>query len=193
VNVICPRCSFYFAIEISGRRQQAECPQCGAFAAAPDPEGGLVIKLVCRRCAVGYPVDVGSARGAVCCPICGAEPKRRDRDTLAKLKDAWRLRRTGRPEAEQEAAALVNLDEMDLTPKLVQRVPRSLALAYTCVPIRFENDVLTVAMPERVQRGVLEDLAFVLRCTVQGAAASRVAVQRALDRCYGRGGGELHA
>jgi hypothetical protein len=185
--VVCPGCSYYFAVEITGRMQQTDCPQCSAFAGSRDPEGGLIVKLVCRRCALGYPVDVSARRAAFACPGCGGEPKVRDRETLRKLNEVWRLRLVERREKKElpDARAMVNLDEMDLGPLLTQRVPRSLALAYKCIPIRYENDILTVAMPDRVQMGVLEDLAFVLRCVVQGAAAPRLAVERALRKCYG--------
>jgi hypothetical protein len=191
--VVCPGCSYYFAVEITGRMQQIDCPQCSTFAGSQDPEGGLMVKLVCRTCALGYPVDVSARRASFGCSGCGTEPKLRDRETLKKLHEAWRLRLVERRESDgADAKALVNLDEMDLTPVLTAKVPRSLALAYRCIPIRYENDVLTVAMPDRVQRGVLEDLAFVLRCVVQGAAAPRVAVERALRRCYGPDSGESH-
>jgi hypothetical protein len=192
--VICPRCSYYFPVEVTGRRQQADCPQCSAFAGAPDREGGLVVKLVCRRCAVGYAVDVAAPRPSLVCSVCGAAPKVRDREMLAKVAAVWRLRLCEKREVERpDPTPLVNLDEMDLAPGLARRVPKSLALAYGCVPIRFENDILTVVMADQIQRGVLEDLAFVLRCVVQGAAAPRLAVERALERCYGSTGGELHA
>jgi len=186
VTIVCPGCSYYFAVEVSGRIQRTDCPQCRSFAAVRDPEGGLIVKLVCRRCALGYPVDVSADGAAFACPGCGCEPKVRDRETLRKLGDVWRLRSVERHEIKRvDPRSMVNLDEMDLSPALTKRVPRSLALAYKCVPIRFENDVLTVVMPERVQRGVLEDLAFVLRCVVQGAAAPRTAVERALRKWYG--------
>jgi hypothetical protein len=194
VTIVCPGCSYYFAVEVSGRIQRTDCPQCRSFAGVRDPEGGLIVKLVCRRCALGYPVDVASDRAGLVCPGCGCEPKVRDRETLRKLCDVWRLRSVERHEIKRiDPRSLVNLDEMDLSPTLTKRVPRSLALAYKCVPIRFENDVLTVVMPERVQRGVLEDLAFVLRCVVQGAAAPRTAVERALRKCYGPELGEWSA
>jgi hypothetical protein len=192
--VVCPGCSYYFSVEISGRRQRTDCPQCGTFAAVRDPEGGVLVKVACWHCGLGYPVDISTRRAAAVCPGCGEEPKLQCRETLRKLDEVWRLRLRDKPGLDRaEASAQVNLDEMDLDQSLTCRVPRSLALAYKCIPIRFENDVLTVVMPERVREGVLEDLAFVLRCAVQGAAAPRSAVERALEKCYGPETGELPA
>jgi hypothetical protein len=187
VHVICPKCSFYLAVEISGRRQQADCPQCGSFAGEPDREGGLLVKCVCPECGLGHAVDVLAARPAFDCSDCGHPMKLRDREALVKLAEVWRLRSEAPPlkDAHAEATARVNLDEMDLAPDLVARVPASVAAAYGCVPIRWEHDVLTVAIAEPVREGVLEDLALIFGCTVQGAASPRAAVERAIRRAYG--------
>ena len=195
MDVICPQCSFYFAVEISGRRQQTDCPQCGEFAGSPDREGGLMVKCICKRCGLGHPVDATAKRIALGCPGCGAVAKRRDRNLIRRLADVYRLRRSSpAPEnAASDGPSRVNLDEMEIDAELLSRVPTSIAFAYNCVPIRYEKDVLTVALTEPVKKGVLEDLALVLRCTVQGASAPRVAINRALRRHYGPEGAEPSA
>lgn len=164
-----------------------DCPECGSFAGEPDREGGLVVTVVCRRCMLGYPIDVLAPRMALVCPGCGAVPKVSDRALLRKVVEVRRFRREshGRPADRSEAGLRVNLAEMDIAPELVAKVPGSIALAYRCVPIRFENDVLTVVLPEPAREAVLEDLSLVLKCDVQGAAARPADVQRLLDRYYG--------
>lgn len=187
VYVICPECSFYFKIEISGRRQQADCPQCGAFPGRPDHEGGLVVKIVCRRCALGYAADILAPGGSLHCSGCGAVPKERDGRLLARLAEVYlmRARPSSARERHTDSQGRVNLDEMEIEADLILLVPASIALAYCCVPIRFENDVLTVALAEPVREGVLEDLSFVLKCRVHGAASPRATVQCAIRRWYG--------
>lgn len=187
MHVICPDCSFYFQVEISGRRQQADCPQCGAFPGKPDHEGGLVVKLVCRRCALGYAADLLASGGSLHCSGCGAAPKKRDRVLLVRLADVYRLRghESSARARHTEAKGRVNLDDMEIIPELIWRVPASIAMAYCCVPIRFEGDVLTVVLAEPVREGVLEDLSFVLKCPVHGAASPRATVERAIRRWYG--------
>ncbi len=200
MHVICLNCSHYFAVEISGRRQQADCPHCGTFAGRPDQEGGLVVKLVCRRCGLGYAVDVMAARISLHCSGCAAVPKQRDDKLLRRLAEVYRLRLSPPAAAGargpgscadlEDASGRVNLDDMELGSSLVALVPASVALAYCCVPIRYENGVLTVAIAEPVREGVLEDIAFLLRSTVQGAASPRAAVEQAIRRCYGAEGTE---
>ncbi len=186
MHVVCRKCSHYFAVEISGRRRQVDCPQCGAFAGEPDHEGGLIVKLVCDRCGLGYAVDVLAERGALLCPGCAAAPKQRDGNLLGKLAEVWRLRRHAGParRAREDDTGRVNLLEMEIDAELAARVPASVAVAYCCVPIRFENDILTVAIAEPVRDGVLDDLRDMLGCTVQGAASPRDAVLRAISRAY---------
>ena len=187
MNVICRKCSSLFSLELSGRRQRMDCPECGSFAGEPDREGGLVVTLVCRRCMLGYPIDVLAPRMALVCPGCGAVPKVSDRALLHKVAEVRRFRREshGKPPDRSDTSLRVNLAEMEIAPELVARVPGSIALAYRCVPIRFEKDVLTVVLAEPVREAVLDDLSLVLKCDVQGAAARPADVQRLLDRYYG--------
>ena len=184
MHVICPKCSFYFPVEVSGRRQQADCPQCGAFAGSPDHEGGLIVKCVCRRCALGYPVDALAPRAELACPSCGLEPKHREKRLLARLSDIYCWRRSSPEPPPETGAELVDLDEMDVGPSLAARLPSSMAFAYRCVPIRFEDGILTVALAGAVREGVLDDLSMVLGCPVHGAAAAKAAVSRLLRKIY---------
>ena len=187
MHVICPECSFHFKVEISGRRQQADCPQCGAFPGRPDHEGGLVVKVFCRRCALGYVADILAPAGSLHCSGCGGAPKQRDGRLLARLAEVYvmRARPSSARERHTDSQGRVNLDEMEIQRHLIGLVPESIAVAYCCVPIRFEDEVLTVVLAEPVREGVLEDLSFVLKCQVHGAAAPRAVVERAIRRCYG--------
>ncbi len=136
-------------------------------------------------------MDVLAARVSLACSGCGAAPKQRDKKLLERLGEVWRLRALPASSGEaqhRDATGRVNLDEMDIGPDLVARVPASVALAYRCVPIRYENEVLTVALADFVREGVLEDLAFVLRCTVHGVASPCSAIERELGRLYGSEG-----
>jgi type IV pilus assembly protein PilB len=74
---------------------------------------------------------------------------------------------------------------MEVGEELVALVPASVALAYRCVPVRREGDVLTVALAEPFRSGVIDDLELLLRCEVVGVLASRPAVERAIRRSYG--------
>ena len=132
-------------------------------------------------------MDVSAPAPAFTCPGCGSAMKLGERALLRKFGEVWRLRRSQKEEPAGEGGR-IDLDEMEIGADLLARVPRSLALAYACVPVRFENDVLTVAVKEPLQEGTLEDLAFLLGCKVQGAAVPAAALDRALRRFYGAEG-----
>src|SRR5579863_1873141 len=48
--------------------------------------------------------------------------------------------------AAQMGMEVVDLDELDIDPVIINRVPASMAKSYNVIPIKIENGVLTVAM-----------------------------------------------
>jgi type IV pilus assembly protein PilB len=84
----------------------------------------------------------------------------------------------------QMGMEVVNLEEIEVTPEVIDKVPVSVAKAYNVCPIRFENNVLTVAMSNPHDINVLDDLRHMCHCEVQGAVASEDAVMGALEKYY---------
>src|SRR6185436_69167 len=79
---------------------------------------------------------------------------------------------------------VVDLDELDIDPVVINKLPTNMAKSYNVIPIKFENGVLTVAMSNPHDVNVRDDLRHTLHCEVQGAVASEEAVQRALEKYY---------
>jgi len=85
----------------------------------------------------------------------------------------------------QMGMEVVNLEEVEVTPEVVDKVPAAMAKAYNVIPIKFENEVLTVAMANPHDINVLDDLRHMCRCKdVQGAVASEEQVLLALEKYY---------
>ena len=84
----------------------------------------------------------------------------------------------------QAGMEVVDLDSFDITEDLVARVSPSIASVYRVIPIRFENNTLTVAMADPLNVKTLDDLRFLLDCEVKGAVSNEPAVARSLDRDY---------
>ena len=84
----------------------------------------------------------------------------------------------------QSGMDVVDLDAMDVMDDVLARVSPSIASIYRVVPIRFENNVLTVAMADPLNVKILDDLRFLLGCETRGAVSNEPAVARALDRYY---------
>jgi len=84
----------------------------------------------------------------------------------------------------QAGMPVVNLDETEVAPEVLERVSPSVATVYRVVPIAFEDNALTVAMADPLNVKILDDLRFLLDCEVRGAVSNEAAVTRALDRYY---------
>src|SRR5882672_11347721 len=78
--------------------------------------------------------------------------------------------------AAQMGMEVVDLDEIEIDPVVINKVPTNLAKSYNVVPIKFENGILTVAMSNPHDVNVLDDLRHNLHCEVQGAVASEEGV-----------------
>ncbi len=86
--------------------------------------------------------------------------------------------------AAQMGMEVVDLDEIEIDPVVINKVPANMAKSYNVIPIKFENRVLTVAMSNPHDVNVLDDLRHSLHCEVQGAVASEEAVVRMLEKYY---------
>jgi type IV pilus assembly protein PilB len=93
--------------------------------------------------------------------------------------------------AAQMGMEVVDLDEMEIPPAVIAKVPPTMAKNYNVVPIKFENGVLTVAMSNPHDVNVRDDLRANLHCEVQGAVASEEGVARALEKYYAHGQQDL--
>ena len=84
----------------------------------------------------------------------------------------------------QAGMEVVDLDTFEVSEENIARVAPSIASVYRVIPIRFDNNALTVAMADPLNVKTLDDLRFLLDCDVKGAVSNEPAVARALDRYY---------
>ncbi len=84
----------------------------------------------------------------------------------------------------QMGMEVVNIEEIEVPPDVVDKVPAAMAKAYNVIPIKFEGNVLTVAMANPHDINVLDDLRHMCHCDVLGAVASEEAVLTALEKYY---------
>ena len=84
----------------------------------------------------------------------------------------------------QAGMEVVDLDVSDISEDVIARVTPSIATVYRIVPVKFENNSLTVAMADPLNVKTLDDLRFLLDSNIRGAVSNEAAVARALDRYY---------
>jgi type IV pilus assembly protein PilB len=86
--------------------------------------------------------------------------------------------------ATQAGMEVVNLDNLEIPQDALSRVSPSVAQVYRVVPVRFHNNVLTVALADPTHLKTLDDLRFLLNCEVKGAVATEAVVDRAIQKYY---------
>jgi len=78
-----------------------------------------------------------------------------------------------------------NLEEEGLDPALVSRVPIAFSKKHKVVPVKLEDDILTVATPDPLNYEPLDDLRLIIECQeVRLVLSSEREVMRAINRFY---------
>lgn len=85
----------------------------------------------------------------------------------------------------QNGMEVINLEDVEITPEVLEKVPATMAKAYAIVPVKFEDNTLIVAMSNPHDINVLDDLRYTLKCEVRGAIASEEQIRGALEKFYG--------
>jgi type IV pilus assembly protein PilB len=86
--------------------------------------------------------------------------------------------------AEQWGMPVVNLEETNIPPKVLELVPETMASIYKIMPISLKDNVLTVAMADPQNMAALDDLRNFLGYDVRGAVSTLAAVEAAIQRHY---------
>jgi type IV pilus assembly protein PilB len=86
--------------------------------------------------------------------------------------------------AEQWGMPVVNLDETNIPPKVLELVPETMASIYKIMPISLKDNVLTVAMADPQNVAALDDLRNFLGYDVRGAVSTLAAVESAIGKHY---------
>ena len=86
--------------------------------------------------------------------------------------------------AEQWGMPIINLEETNVQPNVLEIVPQTMAEMYHIMPISLKNGVLTVAMADPQNIGALDDLKNFLGHEIRGAVSSGPDVEAAIARYY---------
>ncbi|MEW6536498.1 MAG: type II secretion system ATPase GspE [Candidatus Auribacterota bacterium] len=93
--------------------------------------------------------------------------------------------------AYQFGMELVQLDRALIDPEVIKCIPRDIAYKYQIVPVKLDNDLLTVAISDPLALDILENLRFELNLEVDGIVAMEEEIQTALERYYGAEEGKI--
>src|SRR3989339_809661 len=71
----------------------------------------------------------------------------------------------------QVGMEVINLEEMEIAKDIIGKIPASMSRSYKIIPVKFDKNVLTVAMFNPLNINILDDLRFTLGCAIKDQAA----------------------
>lgn len=89
--------------------------------------------------------------------------------------------------SEQLKIPYVKIKDLSITPEVFEKLPAKYVCHYKLIPVKFERDVLTVAITDPLDIRTLDDLRLLLGCDVVGVLASESDINEAIRRYYGIG------
>ncbi|MBU1147001.1 MAG: Flp pilus assembly complex ATPase component TadA [Candidatus Omnitrophica bacterium] len=89
--------------------------------------------------------------------------------------------------AEQLTIKYVKLREISIDPKILEKVPARYACHYRLMPVKFDKDILSVAVSDPLDIRSLDDLRLLLGCDVVGLLATESDITEAIRKYYGIG------
>jgi general secretion pathway protein E/type IV pilus assembly protein PilB len=79
---------------------------------------------------------------------------------------------------------MISLAGLDLAPDVVTAVPQDIARRYKVIPVHRRDNTVTLAIGDPLDMDTLDNLRYVLKCTVEGVVARPDEIKAALDRYY---------
>jgi type IV pilus assembly protein PilB len=86
--------------------------------------------------------------------------------------------------ARQYRVPAVDLDRVQVDPRIVKLFPPDLAFKHYVLPIRRIGRMLTVAMADPTDAGAIDSLKFVTRCDIEPVIVGEMTLKRHLDQFY---------
>ncbi len=86
--------------------------------------------------------------------------------------------------AKQYRVPAVDLDRVQIDPKLIKLFPPDLAQKHNVLPIRRIGRMLTIAMADPTDAGAIDTIKFVTRCDIEPVIVGEVTLRRHLDEFY---------
>lgn len=89
--------------------------------------------------------------------------------------------------SEQLGIPYLKIKELAIDPHVIEKVPAKYALRYKLIPVKFEDNTLTVAVTDPLDIRTLDDLRLLLGCDVTGVLAVEADINEAIRKHYGIG------
>jgi len=84
----------------------------------------------------------------------------------------------------QLGTEVVDLTKIEVSPELLERLPREIAEEHHVFPISFRDDTLVLAMSDPLDEAALDEIASVCKCEVETVVGSALGITQAIERYY---------
>jgi type IV pilus assembly protein PilB len=87
--------------------------------------------------------------------------------------------------ADHLGTEVIQIQEKDLTPEVLQILPANTARMYQCLPVALFNGTVRVALGDPLNPSIVDELGFITRRDVQLVVADRGEIEKAISKFYG--------
>jgi type IV pilus assembly protein PilB len=94
-----------------------------------------------------------------------------------------------RYQAEEFGYQYVKLEDLEISPEAIQRLPVSVARENNAIPIMVDETTLTVAIDNPMNLEILEKLRFIANLEIKACVANKESIINAINQQYGQQGG----
>jgi type IV pilus assembly protein PilB len=93
----------------------------------------------------------------------------------------------------QQGMEQVALSQVAIDPEVLQLVTKDIVQFYNIIPIRKNDNVLTIAMADPLAINTIDDLKVIIGCEIEGAVSSQSEIASAIEKYYGYQDGQSAA
>lgn len=86
----------------------------------------------------------------------------------------------------------IDLAKIDIPKAVLQKVSPTIAKIYKILPVKFEENTLTIAMGDPLNVNISDDLRFMLGCNIKGVIAVEGDILEAIQKYYGERGESIN-
>ena len=86
-----------------------------------------------------------------------------------------------------ESTLSIRLKNLKINPDILKKIPAKFACHYKVMPIRFEKDILTLAIEDPLKLNILDEIGLFLGFKIEPAQASLADISEAIKEYYGLG------
>jgi len=88
----------------------------------------------------------------------------------------------------QTGMETIDLKKIEIPKEVIEKVSPSIVKIYKVMPVKFENNTLTIAMDDPLNVNISDDLRFMLGCPIKGVIAEESDISEAIQKYYGESG-----